>query len=319
MHEFKKLNYEALFFLGFMIVMAIAYLFVGLRGDGSINIFSVVIRSEYIFNAFLVFSITFIARKLLLAEHQWRSSFEQAVNDTNKKFLEEVKASVPLSNMRYIDSESDWYMKAISMLQDPTGFSDPERSTPRVIFASTTILKISEHEILSGPRLDYFRAIAEKCCSTNGDAPQYRLLLSPGNDIDTKRELNARLDVFDSVALKAINDAKFCKEWGGKQIQIRVAEISGIDFVIYGNSVLFNLRTYKDDQFPERKGIYVNDANIATTFRRWFTSIYDDATNSETISTDQATKWDLCDSHSKKLGVSIENKEESLEKTSEIE
>ena len=311
MTEKKKTNYEALFFVGFMIVMGLAYLFIGLLKDGSIEVLNVVVKADYIINAFLVSSITFIARKLLLAEHQWRASFEQAVSDTNKTFLDEVKTAVPLSNMRYIDSEIEWYMKAISMLKDPTGFSDHERSPPRVIFASTTILQISEKEILSGPRLEYFQTIAEKCCSSSGDAPQYRLLLSPGNDLDTQSELHARLGVFDSAVLKSINSSEYCKDWGGAQIQIRVAEISGIDFVIYGDSVLFNLRTYRDDHFPERKGIYVNDANIATTFRRWFTSIYDDATNARIISVAEAESWKLTEVHATKLGVTNVGKPEN--------
>lgn len=303
MQQTKRTNYEALFFVGFMILMGLAYLIVGLNSNGSIKILSVVVEAQYFLNAFLVFSITLIARKLLLAEHQWRESFENAVRDTNKTFLEEVKTSVPLSNMKYIDSEVEWYMKAMSMLSDPTGFSDPERSPPRVIFASTTILQMSEKEILSGPRLKYFETIAEKCCSSNGDAPQYRLLLSPGNDVDTNSELNARLEKFDSVVLRSIDSPEYCKDWGGAQLQMRVAEISGIDFVIYGDSVLFNLRTYRDDLFPERKGIYVNDANIARTFRRWFTSIYDDATNARIISTKEADRWSLIEKHASKLGV----------------
>jgi len=301
----KKINFEAWFFLGFMILMAAAYLIVDLLNEGSVEVLSITLKGPHIFNTFLAFSIFFIARKLLLAEHQWRASFEQAVSETNKVFLEEVKKSVPLSSMRYIDSEVEWYKKAISMLRDPTGFSDLERSPRRVIFASTTILQISEKEILSGPRLEYFRTIAEECCSSSGDAPQYRLLLSPGNDLDTKSELKARLSEFDSVVLKSTNSSEYCKDWGGTQIQIRIAEISGIDFVIYGDSVLFNLRTYSDDHFPERKGIYVNDANIATTFRRWFTSIYDDATHARIISSSESESWSLINSHATKLGVAI--------------
>jgi len=162
-------------------------------------------------------------------------------------------------------------------------------------------LRISDHEILSAARLKYFETIAKICCSTNEAAPQYRLLISPGNDLDTSTELNARLDKFDSVVEKASKGDFFCKEWGGANIQIRVADISGIDFVIYGNSVLFNLRTYKDEHRPQRKGIYVNDANISTTFRRWFQSIYDDATSSKTVSQKQASNWKLDASRAKKM------------------
>lgn len=288
-----------------MVVTAV-YLAIGNSKDATVSVFSFELRTEYIFNSFLMFSITLIARKLLLAEEQWRATFEDAVADTNKSFLEEVKAAVPLSNMLFIDNEADWYSKAISMLRDPTGFTESGNIPPRTIYASTSILQISDHEILSTARLNYFKSIAEICCSTNESAPQYRLLISPGNDLDTSRELNARLDKFDSVVDRKNKGEFICKEWGGANIQIRVADIAGIDFVIYGNSVLFNLRTYKDEHRPQRKGIYVNDANIATTFRRWFQSIYDDATSSKTINQRQASNWNLDANRARKMGVEID-------------
>lgn len=299
-----KVNYEAIFFVIFMIALGGLSLFIGIVADGGIDFLGIEISAAHLFNTFVIISLTLIARKVLLAEQQWRSAFEAAVEERNKAFLEDVAASVPLSNMRFIDNEKDWYKKAMSMLEEPTGFVSSGRGPLNTIFASTTVLNVSESEQVSDSRKAYFETIARVCCSSAENAPQYKLLLSPGdNDSDTELELEARLDAFDRVISEKAGDSYFRSEWAGAQVQIRIADVSGIDFVIYGDSVLFNLRTQPDENRSERKGIYVNDANIAQTFQRWFQSIYGDANNSRYITPVQARSWKLAEEHVQKIGV----------------
>ncbi|MGB0944941.1 MAG: hypothetical protein ACPGUE_21245 [Marinomonas sp.] len=307
----KKVNFGIIIFL---VILQIALEVNGLLElkylEDYLNISSDEARTVLIVPIFGIISFLIIVnlysfQETLLSQ---RESLLKEVGINNKKMLEgtlrenreevnsltdKILNSIYATDVESIDSSEQWYAKAIEILENYTSYSNT-----RNIYAISTFVFTNEDDVMAGDRRRYIDTISKIILRDN---LTYDLIIVPGisENRDGNKvisaELKARIE-----SLNILSKEEAYNNWSNNHMNIHIAAISGIDMLIIGRVVLFNIRTYSSGH-PQRKGVLIESATISDHFIKWFNAILMDGNLSRSIGIEDCAKWKVSEKDINKL------------------
>ncbi|MEM9377251.1 MAG: hypothetical protein AAGA72_13605 [Pseudomonadota bacterium] len=274
---------------------------------------------------FTIFSLSYLVRKLAFAEVDWRNAtadsvglivkeslnqqrgslkefrdilmrHEGQVSETLRKTIDEVDSRIFESKVVFLESEEKWYARAIEVILGWEGYFPSTQE--RVIRAVSTFIYQEEDQI-GRNRRDYLRAIARIICGSSETNPYYQLIMVPHPDDPTEKavgkEIRKRIQTLNEIS-QDIDTA-----WGKENITVKKAHVSGIDLVIVGDVVLFNLKTVSGG-ITARRGVLIEDNRMARAFTSWFDQIFTNPDICKTLNMADARRWGISEEDLIKLG-----------------